>query len=117
MSGTNGWKVLSEEEEEQARAFARTHAPDLRHWALYHPAYREEWRRYFGLAWADLLALPLARIPGVHDAPVEPPKAVRRGLPERDVRPPDVPPLPRLPDAGGEAMPSFLELLARGGVR
>lgn len=98
----NGWPVLSEEQEETARIFARTHSPDLRHWSLYHPIYRDEWRRWFGTGWALHLTRPLARIPGIHDTPPAPPQHAKGNgePPSRDERPPDLPPPPRLPPTG-----------------
>ena len=93
------WQELTDEQTEQAEAFALSHAPDPKHWSLYHPVYRAVWRRLLGYGWlAWCAARPLAKIPGIHDKPKPIDLAwVAAGLPpERDTlpeEPPDPKPL------------------------
>jgi len=114
--------TYTEEQEEALRAYARVRAPILPRWMEYPAPMRDEWRRAFGLPWAEVMARPLAHevLPLLDQEPA--PKPANGKPPERDVRPPDVPPQPRLPAAPARrvARPpergGFLEALVGGVV-
>jgi hypothetical protein len=111
MSATVNLTVsLDFDDETEARAYAMAHAPLLDHWRDYPAVMRDAWRARMGSGWRAQLALPPA-LEGLSidlsaPAPMPPEDGANWRLPERDERPPDPPPVPRLPPAPAMAGPT-----------
>ena len=98
-------KAYTQEESEEMRSYAREHAPILPRWMEYPAPMRDEWRKLFGFPWREVMGKPLAIdcLPNLDQDPGEV-QLAKRGPPERDSRPPDVPPQPLLPSGGAEVV-------------
>lgn len=101
----NGWS-LDLSDPLDAALYALHHSPVVRRWAEYPQAMRDAWRTRFGTGWGAQMMLPPALEALEPElTPAQLPEPARQ-LPERDVRPPDLPPVPSLPPAGSMARPA-----------
>lgn len=109
----NGW-ALDLDDPIDAQLYALAHSPVLRRWPEYPAPMRDAWRTRFGSGWAIHMLLPPALEPLETElTPALAPEPVRQ-LPDRDVRPPDVPPAPALPPASPQLRPR--RMARAGGV-
>lgn len=102
----NGWE-LDLSDPTDAALYALHHSPIVKRWTEYPAPMRDAWRTRLGSGWAAQLMLPPALeplepelLPALPDA-----DQVSRDLPERNDRPPDVPPPPQLPPASPQLVP------------